>query len=171
MTAGKASMVMRPHPLFVLLEPIRFYGWVAAACVFALLAVQAWAWLGLGGAPGAASIVFWSLMALALRFLWAVADWATRTYGLTEGPNGGLVWAARGVLNRRRDELPIAAVRTMSVVKPIEQRLFGIGSVGFGSAGTSGYEVVWWIIGGPDRRLEEARAAARAAEGRPKEAA
>lgn len=167
MTTGETSLVMRPHPLFVLLQPIRFYGGVAAACVFALLAVQAWAWVGFGGAPGVASIVFWSLLVLALRFLWAVADWATRTYGLTDGQ----IWAERGVLSRRRDELPVGSVRSMAVVKPIEQRLFGIGSVGFGSAGTSGYEVVWWIVGRPDARLHEARAAVGTAADRSREAA
>lgn len=155
MTAAEPSLVMRPHPLFVLLQPIRQYVWIVAAGVFALLASRAWGWLGLGGAPGGGGIVFWMLVVLLVRFVWAVADWATRRYGMS----GGQIWAERGVLNRRRDELPFGTVRTMAVVKPIEQRVFGIGSVGFASAGTAGYEVVWSVVGRADARLKRAREA------------
>jgi uncharacterized membrane protein YdbT with pleckstrin-like domain len=166
MNAGGTSLVMRPHPLFVVLQPLRFYLWALVAALIVLLGAQAWIWLGFGGAPGRATIVLVALLALLGRFLWAVADWATRTYGLTGGAEqGGVVWAERGVLNRRRDELPVSAVRSMAVVKPIEQRLFGIGSVGFASAATSGFEVVWTIVGAPDARLAAARAATRAAGG------
>jgi len=152
---GGPVLVLRPHPMFVLLQPLRQYFWILALGLIAVLGAQAWAWAGLGGAPGRAEIVLIVGLVLLLRFLWAVADWATRAYGLS----GGRVWAQRGVLSRRRDELPVALVRAMAVVKPIEQRLFGIGSVGFATAGTTGYEVVWFIIGRPDERLSAVRAA------------
>lgn len=152
---GGADLVMRPHPLFILIHPLGHLAWVAGLCLIAGIAVRLWAWTGLGQGPTLGTI--WgvgAVLALA-RLVWAAAQWAARRYGLT----GDLVWAESGVLNRRRDELKTDRVQSIALDRPLAPRMVGLGSIGFATAGTGGYEVVWYLVGSPRRRLEAARSA------------
>ncbi|MBZ0171092.1 MAG: PH domain-containing protein, partial [Phycisphaerales bacterium] len=154
--AGRGmGLVMRPHPLFILLRPLKHVAWVALLCLIAVLGVKTWLWAGLGTGPSVWMMLFAGGLLVLARLLWAVAEWATRTYGLTNG----VVWAEHGVLNRRRDELPLTRVQSMALDRPLLPRVLGLGSIGFATAGTSGYEVVWLLIGKPSERLREVRGA------------
>lgn len=149
------GLVMRPHPLFILLRPLKHVAWVALLCLIAVLGVKTWLWAGLGSGPSAMNIVLVGGLLVLARLLWAVAEWATRIYGLTNG----VVWAEHGVLNRRRDELPLSRVQSMALDRPMLPRVMGLGSIGFATAGTPGFEVVWLLIGKPSDRLREVRGA------------
>lgn len=152
---GVADLVMRPHPLFILVHPLGHLAWILGLCLMAAIAARLWTWTGLGAGPAMSTV--WgvgALLALA-RLVWAAAQWAARRYGLT----GDLVWAESGVLNRRRDELRTDRVQSVTLDRPLVPRLLGLGSIGFATAGTGGYEVVWYLIGAPGHRLEAARSA------------
>lgn len=141
------GLVVRPHPAFVLFYPIRQYA--------GIIVLTACAWLGLivlemveFESPFSAG---WALavggVLAGVRFVWAILQWATRGYGVTET---GRLWSAFGVLNRRKNEIDLAGLRLVSVDRPFFQRLFGVGSIGFATAGTSGFEVTWVIVRDPD---------------------
>lgn len=154
MTPGEgAGLVIRPDPLFILLAPM---GQLISIVVLALLGsagVLTWRWAGFG--PGLGLGMLWLAGGLAalLRLGWAVLQWATRSYGVS----GGSVWSARGVLNRRRDEFPLNRVQAIAVDQPILHRVFGLGTVGFASAGTLGYEVVWYLVRNPKEAGERVK--------------
>jgi putative membrane protein len=142
---GGAGLSLRPDPLFILLAPLGQLISIGVLTLLGSAGVLTWRWAGLG--PGAGLGMLWLAGGLAalLRLGWAVLQWATRSYGVS----GGSVWAARGVLNRRRDELPLNRVQAIAVVQPFLHRIFGLGTVGFASAGTLGYEVVWYLVRDP----------------------
>ena len=141
------GFAVRPHPLFVLFFPARQYIGIALFTLCACLAVVLWGWVGFGGSvPGVRPATLAGLGAgvITLRLVWAVLQWATRAYGV-ETPSGGgvIVFSVVGVLNRTRSDVRVDALRNVVVDRPFFQRLVGLGSVGFATAGTGGYEVVW----------------------------
>ncbi|HHN78400.1 MAG TPA: hypothetical protein ENK11_06995 [Phycisphaerales bacterium] len=151
--AGSDEFVLRPHPLMIVVGPLGQLTAIALTGAAFGAGVWVWRWAGLGPGVQTPVIILLTALVMLARLVWAVADWAARVYGLT----GGTVWAQRGVLHRRRDELPIAKVQSVALDRPLPARLLGLGTLAFASAGTAGYEVVWYIIGNPDERLRRVR--------------
>ncbi|USN99980.1 MAG: PH domain-containing protein [Phycisphaeraceae bacterium] len=149
------GFVLRPHPLFILIRPLRHVVLIAFACVVAVIGGKTWQWAGLGAGPSVGMVALVGGLAVLTRLLWSVADWAARIYGLTNG----VIWAEHGVLNRRRDELNLSRLQSMALDRPVLPRVLGLGSIGFATAGTGGYEVVWLLIGRPSERLRRVRSA------------
>ena len=160
-TDNTPAFSTRPHPLFIFFFPIRQYASILLFTLCAWLAVMVFAWAGFGelGVEGS-SILLAGLGALAVRVVWAALQWVVRRYGVEEPDEGPpTVFGAVGVLNRTRSEVPVDGLRNIVVDKPFFQRILGIGSVGFASAGTGGYEVVWRIVGDPDALASRVRLA------------
>ncbi len=150
---GIDEFVLRPHPLMIVVAPLGQLTGIVLAGAAVAAAAWAWRWAGLGSGVQTSTIVLLTVLAVLARLVWAVADWAARVYGLT----GGSVWAQRGVLHRRRDELPIAKVQSVALDRPLPARLLGLGTLAFASAGTAGYEVVWYMVGNSEERLRRVR--------------
>lgn len=152
---GGHDLVLRPHPLMIVVRPLRHVVMIVLTGVLVVLGAGVWRWAGLG--PGVRTSVVVPVVGLVLlmRLVWAVADWAARVYGVS----GGVVWSERGVLHRRRDELPVSRVQSVALDRPVSARVLGLGTIGFASAGTPGYEVVWLLVGRPRDRLAAARRA------------
>lgn len=144
---SESGLTVRPHWMFVVFFPIRQYAGIAMLSLCAWLGLVVWGWAGFRApaAPGLAWLIGGG--AFLARLVWATLQWATRAYGLSDG---GRLWAAFGVLNRRRNEVGVEQVRSVSVDKPFFQRLLGLGSIGFATAATSGFEVAWVIVADPD---------------------
>ncbi len=150
---------LRPHPLFVVFHPLRQYAGIAVLGACAWLGVSAWRWAGLesDAAPAARSDLVAGGIALAARFVWAVLEWACRAYGVADERGTTVIWSEIGVLNRTRSTVPLDRLRAVVVDQPFVQRLLGIGTVGFASAGTDGFEVVWRLVGGPKQAASRVR--------------
>lgn len=151
----RALLRLRPHPLFVLLWPLRTY-----ASIVALWAAGVWAGSvlegrGYGGWLASLPMGRVAAASLGARFVWAVLEWLAREYVLTERR----VSRTFGVLSRRTDEVKLADVRSVAVAKPIEQRIFGLGTLGFASAATGEFEVSWPIVARPRTLAGRVRAA------------
>ena len=159
------GLTVRPHWMFVVFFPIRQYAGIAVLSLCAWLGLVVWGWAGFQAPapPGLAWVLGGG--AFLARLVWAILQWATRAYGL----NGeGRLWSAFGVLNRRRNEAGVEQVRSVSVDKPFFQRLLGLGSIGFATAGTSGFEVSWVIVADPDGLAARVGSAdSRSSTGRP----
>ncbi len=156
----------RPHPLFVVFFPIRQYAGIALFTLCAWLAVMVVRWAGFGDVGvSEGSVLLAGGGAMLARVVWAVLQRAVRGYGV-EARDGEtpVVYSVVGVLNRTRSEVAIDGLRNVVVDRPFVQRLFGLGSVGFATAGTGGYEVVWRIVGDPQKFADEVRVLGRAHE-------
>lgn len=139
---------IRPHPLFILLHRL---GWLLTTVVIGL--VGAWLAAEFVLYVQAAEILFWAVVVLALQLLWETLDWATRSYVLTERR----VIGVRGIFRRYGIDAELEAVQHVALYKSLRERIFGLGTVGFATAGTGWTEVWWLMIAEPNQRIQIAR--------------
>ena len=140
---------IKPHPAFILLRSCWSIVGVFVV-ILAVLVLDRWYPLGTWGTRA----ILLSLALLALRLLWVVLEWACRWYVLTDAR----VMRVAGVLRRTVSEVTLDSVRAAAADCPLAERLFGLGTVGFASAATGGYEVVWSTIARPHAALTAVRA-------------
>lgn len=105
-----------------------------------------------------AAVVWWAvaiaIASAAVLLVWDALEYAARWYELRDS---GVV-SSGGVLRKWRREVPRHAVQAVAVDRRLRERVFGLGSVGFASAGTGGYEVWWFFVNQPHDRCLRARA-------------
>lgn len=145
-------LVIRPSPWFVLLDGAGIYLVILlGALFFAWLGHQAWSPLVIPESqvfPACASL-------LMIRLIWKVIDWANRIYVLTDRR----VLRRRGVILLSIVEAPLGRVQHSAIYARILERLLGLGTIGFATAGSNSFEVVWELISDPigtHRRILEA---------------
>jgi len=139
----------RPSPLFVVL-------WPAGTIVVVALVGAGLAWGATRvGAGAAGAILGWAAALALVRVGWQVLDWLMRRYVLTDRR----VLAMRGVLRRHIVDMPLARVQHVSQYRSLRERLFGLGSIGFATAGTGATEVFWLMVRAPHDVLRRVRAA------------
>jgi len=85
--------------------------------------------------------------------LWQMAERASRRYVLTSRR----VVAIAGLLRQKVVDAPIRNVRQVTMYKSIPERVLGLGTLGFATAGTAGQDVIWRLIDRPGERFTEAR--------------
>ena len=133
--------------------------------------LAAWAMPLAGGAvaqPARVSLVLFTLT-IGLLLLVNTLNMLTRTYMLTERR----VLALRGILDRYHVDIPLERVQSTEVLRPFVERVFGVGTIVFSSAGLFGSAVSWRIVSDPDdllgeaRRLMQARAVGGTGEAQP----
>lgn len=134
----------RPHWLFIITGAWKWI--IVGGLLWALLAVGAgrtgWVILGTLG---------WIVLAIVvLRLLIGAIDWIVREHILTDAR----IIAQYGILRTVRTDLPLRRVQHLVLVRPLAERVFGLGSIGVASAGTGSIEVVWRAVDHPTRTLE-----------------
>jgi uncharacterized membrane protein YdbT with pleckstrin-like domain len=99
-------------------------------------------------------IVLLGLGMLLGRVLWDALDWWCRAHVVqAEG-----VESAIGVLSRVDARVPVTRIQASWVIAPLRERIFGLGSVAFASAGGGRPEVIWRAMRRPQRVLSDAMA-------------
>lgn len=155
---GEAVILsLRPHPLFVLLASAgSLVALVIGLVALHLIASRGWL-------PIDATMVTTYAMVLALaRVLWQFLVWWNEAYILTNRR----VIRAGGVLRRFRFEAPLSNIQHLAMVKSIPERMFGLGTIGFATAGTGGVEAAWLMVGKADGVFDTVQRAVRNAGGR-----
>jgi len=149
---------IKPHPLFIVLVPLG-----AVAVAIGLGAVAAWSsvLLGLPIRPGA--IWLWLSVLVGLRLLWQAFEWLARAYVLTDRR----VLRLGGVLRRYKADLPLERLQHVSVFQSIRERIFGLGTIGFATAGTGASEAFWIMVARPDELVQQVRDAVSGVTDRP----
>jgi uncharacterized membrane protein YdbT with pleckstrin-like domain len=135
-------LVLRPHWIFVLIDR----PWVMVAAIAAA---------GLGFSLGDGVVRFASAVIPVAWVLWQLAERASRTFVLTDRR----VVMAAGVLRQAVVDAPLGNVRQVSLFRSIPERLLGLGTLGFATAGTGGQDLIWRHIDRPMERLRVAREA------------
>ena len=135
-------LVARPSPWFVLIDG----GWtylfmITIALFFAWLGHQVWAPINVPETQ-----VFPALAAaLTIRVVWKLLDWANRIYVLTDRR----IMVRRGVFQFSMIEAPLNRIQHSAIFTRLVERILGMGTVGFATAGSGTFEVVWEMVPGP----------------------
>lgn len=134
-------LVTRPHWLYLLLDRPGVSLFLIAVCIGVWFITTDW----LTRLCGVVLLVGW--------LLWQLAERQSRTYVLTSRR----VVSVAGLLRQRVVDAPIRNVRQVTMYKSIPERVLGLGSLGFATAGTGGQDVVWRLVERPGECFSEAR--------------
>jgi dephospho-CoA kinase len=154
----RVIVAIKPHPLYIVLVPL---GVIALGVVLAAVGVWVVRWSG-------ASVridVVWSLVIvlIALRLLWQVLEWLARSFVLTDRR----VIRLGGVLRRYAADIPLTRLQHVTMFKTLRERIFGLGTIGFATAGTGHVEAYWVMVSRPNELMRQVREAVAAAAGEP----
>jgi hypothetical protein len=135
-------LLLRPSPLFI---PLGAAGGLALVALLslglALVAIRFPAWIpwteaqayALGGALAVA------------RLLWQTLDWWGRVYVLTDRR----VIRRMGVLHVAVFDAPLRSIQHTSVFRQLRERVFGLGTIGFATAGSDVFDAFWVMVKNP----------------------
>ncbi|MBN2582116.1 MAG: PH domain-containing protein [Planctomycetes bacterium] len=87
------------------------------------------------------------LVIIALRLAWALLQWFARIYILTDRR----VIRQRGVLNIQLFECPLERLQNTFVCRNLVQRVLGVGTIFFATAGTGQIEAMWQHVSHPTK--------------------
>lgn len=138
---GETIILQRkPSPLYIILAPIGF--------IFLVLALTA---AGLhydhhyNHAQLRQTITLCALTLLALRIGWQFLDWLSQVFVLTDQR----VIRVKGILRVRAFECRLENLQHTHLFFSLRERIFGLGTVGFTTAGTGSIEAAWIFLADP----------------------
>ena len=82
---------------------------------------------------------------IALRLVWQFVDWLSRVYVLTDQR----IIRVRGVLRVSVFECRLAQIQQTDLLFTLRERLFGLGTLGFSTAGTAFTDAYWTMVAQP----------------------
>ncbi len=134
-------LLLRPSLLFV---PLGSLGGLALVAILALgLALLA---IRITWIPWSEAQAYALGAALAAgRLLWQTLDWWGRVYVLTDRR----IIRRMGVLHVSAFEAPLRSIQHTSVFQRIRERLFGLGTIGFATAGSDVFDAFWVMVRHP----------------------
>ena len=132
--------VMRPSLWYVLLWPLGSL-LVIMGMVFALAWATRFPWVGWTDSQ----VFDLGLVLLAIRLGWQFLEWANRLYILTDRR----VLRRKGVFQVDVFEARLDRIQQTSVLQLVRERIFGLGSIAFATAGTSTLDAIWEAIVDP----------------------
>ena len=132
--------VMRPSIWYVVLWPLGSL-LVIMGMVFALAWATRFSWVGWTDSQ----VFGLGLVLLAIRLTWQFLEWANRLYILTDRR----VLRRKGVFQVDVFEARLDRIQQTSVLQLVRERIFGLGSLAFATAGTSTLDAIWEAIADP----------------------
>ena len=133
-------LLLKPSGWYILLGPLAS---LVAIVVVTLLLMQIDIRLDLGIRQR--DLAFLGTAAIAARLSWQVLDWLSRVYVLTDRR----VIRVKGVLRVQVFECGLAKVQHTYTLFTLRERLFGLGTIGFATAGTATIEAAWIMVSCP----------------------
>jgi dephospho-CoA kinase len=132
---------------------LRSLGAIAAV---AMLAAFAWWAAGeLGFVAVRQQIVQAGVGIVVVMLAWNLLVWSCRDYVLTDKR----VIRAAGVIRRIVTDAPLRSIQHVTLTKLARERVLGLGTIGFNTAGTAWTEVMWVMIDRPEEVLAVVRKA------------
>jgi hypothetical protein len=133
-------LLLKPSPWYILLEPLHS---VVAIVVLALTAL----WLAAAGVLPMSqrdlSVIAVGLVGV--RLFWQFLEWLSRIYVLTDQR----VVTVRGVLRVQVFETQLKSIQHTNLLFSVRERLVGLGTILFATAGTAFPESAWRMIARP----------------------
>ncbi len=87
------------------------------------------------------------LIVAGMRLAWATLDWWMHAFALTDRR----VIARRGILRTALYEAPLSRIQNTIVVQSLRERVFGLGTIGFATAGRGTFDAFWEMVASPFR--------------------
>ena len=137
----RVVVIARPSLFMVVLEPLGSLVAIAVLVGVMMLLKAAYPGFGWTG-PGA---VGFGLLLAGVRLGWTYLDWMNRFYVLTDRR----VVRRRGVIRVDVFEARLDRIQQTNVVQPLRQRIFGLGTIAFATAGTAGFDALWEYLPSP----------------------
>ncbi len=132
---------VRPSVLFVLLSSVGSLAAIAVVTLTAALLTIRLPWIPLTELQ----VYTLGVVVASARLLWQCLDWWGRVYVLTDRR----VLCRAGVLRATVFEAPLRNIQHTSVFQPLRERLLGLGSIGFSTAGSHVFDAFWVTIRQP----------------------
>jgi len=133
-------LILKPSAWFILLEALPTL--VTLALLFAA-SVAARNWLNFG--PGSRELTVVAAALMLMRLFWQFLEWLGRVYVLTDRR----MIRVRGVIRVHIFETSLKNIQNTSIYISARERLFGLGTLGFATAGTGPMEVFWRMVAKP----------------------
>lgn len=135
-------LLLRPSPLYILLG-------AAGGLLGIALITFALAWLSRLPIPWVhfqdEQVFALGAMLMLLRLSWQGLEWWSRVYVLTDRR----LIRKMGVLRTSVFETPLRRIQHTSIFRRLRERLCGLGTIGFATAGTDTYECFWVMVDRP----------------------
>ncbi len=135
-------MWLKPSPLYIILASLGSL--VLIAAITLLLAYLATISLPNAAWSDGDAFLFGATVAL-IRLGWQAAEWWSQTYVLTDRR----IIAVYGVLRRAYFHAPLQQIQHIAVIQTIRERVFGLGTLAFATAGSDRYDAAWLSLAGP----------------------
>lgn len=134
-------LLLKPSPWFILLEPLGYYIKVGVLAAVA----AAFTSNGYDRFFGTRDILLLTILLICGRVFWQFLDWLGRTYVLTDRR----VIRIRGVMRIHVFECQLKQVQHTTANFSLRERLFGLGTIGWNTSGTTETEAYWRMIANP----------------------
>ncbi len=134
-------LLLKPSPWYILLESIHFL-----ATLTVLLGLTMWVYncgYNIGLTPREMALAGAGLAGV--RLFWQFLEWLSRVYVLTDRR----VIRVKGVIRVQVFECQLQQVQHTTTTFSLRERLFGLGSIHFATAGTGGVEASWLMLAKP----------------------
>lgn len=133
-------LLLKPSPLYILLVPLQTVMMIVLGTLLAVLTNRAFE-VGMSSRQ----ILLVGLTLLAIRLGWQFLDWLSRVYVLTDRR----IMTIQGVLTVQIFEAPLNQIQHTDLIRTVRERLFGLGSISFATAGTALRETAWLMLANP----------------------
>lgn len=137
----RVLLSIRPSLWFILIRS------AAVVVVMGLIAGLASWGFAAAGAGGAGWVVLGAAVVAVLKIIWAMLEWAARSYLVTDRR----VERRAGVLRRDIADLPVRAIQHTTIRRSLLERVLGVGTVGIATPGTAWTEVYFLHVDEPER--------------------
>ena len=133
-------LLLRPSLLYIVLAPLGSLTIIAIVTMaFALAARVTWIqW------TEAQSFGF-GIAAAVARLIWQGLEWWSRVYVLTDRR----ILRRLGVIQVSIFEAQLRNIQHTSVFMPLRERIFGLGTIGFATAGSDVFDAFWVMVRQP----------------------
>jgi hypothetical protein len=133
-------LFLKPSPWYILLAPL---GSLAATTILVLLAIVISDRFNLRISQR--DLVLLGIGLVGVRLFWQFLEWLSRIYVLTDRR----IIRVKGVLRVQVFETPLKQVQHTYALFSIRERLFGLGTMAFTTAGTAFIEATWEMVARP----------------------
>ena len=133
-------LLLKPSPWFIVLGPLRSLS-VLLVFTIAMIALDHTEVIGISNRDLAA----FGLLLIGLRIIWQFLEWLSRVYVLTDRR----VIRVKGVIRVQVFETRLDQIEHTELLLSLRERLFGLGTITFATAGTAITELWWTMIARP----------------------
>ena len=149
-------LAIKPSLWFILFRSVR---WLVAMALIMVLGL----WMVSHGVGYLKPVVIvqGTIALAAARVGFGVLQWVSRLYVLTNRR----IMRLTGILNVDLFECPLTKIQNTNLTLAWNERLFGLGTISFATAGTGGIEASWTNVNNPLELHERVRSAIHRARG------